>query len=404
MLDTLVQADAANRPQPSCSLLIEGWRGVNHSFALVNQHQILELLKIDGLRLFHRDLPFALAHWTRSANTAGFSTESQTRIDALTEPCGKPVDCVYRICSPIRPGADSDRRTLTFMVTELGLSPSSFVPGAAASAFYTQGDNLIVTTTAWSRARIVEHGFAPDRVRVVPHGVDTAVFHPCTAAERQLSRGNLGIAPDETVFLNVGVALWNKGIDLVLAAFARLRSAGRRVRLILKDQRDVYGLSVEQTIRDVGQLHPALFAADTLAAISVVPGNLSQDQLRLLYGVADCYVSPYRGEGFNLPVLEAIACGTPAVVTAGGATDDFCDGAVSCQIPGRPGERPDPATGARYRFIEPDLAALTEAMDGFATGHGLDPAGFAAGRARVVRDFHWRRAARALADLCMESA
>ena len=38
---------------------------------------------------------------------------------------------------------------------------------------------------------------------------------------------------------------------------------------------------------------------------------------------ADVYVSPYHAEGFNLPVLEAVACGIPVVVSAGGSTEDF---------------------------------------------------------------------------------
>jgi glycosyltransferase involved in cell wall biosynthesis len=42
-----------------------------------------------------------------------------------------------------------------------------------------------------------------------------------------------------------------------------------------------------------------------------------------LYQVANAYVSPYRAEGFNLPVLEAAACGIPIICTRGGPTDDF---------------------------------------------------------------------------------
>jgi glycosyltransferase involved in cell wall biosynthesis len=49
-------------------------------------------------------------------------------------------------------------------------------------------------------------------------------------------------------------------------------------------------------------------------------------QLNVLYNVADAYVTPYRAEGFNLPALEAQACGTPVVATRGGATDDFLTG------------------------------------------------------------------------------
>ena len=51
--------------------------------------------------------------------------------------------------------------------------------------------------------------------------------------------------------------------------------------------------------------------------------ELPPDALPGLYAACDCLVLPYRGEGFGLPVLEAMACGRPVIVTAGGATDDF---------------------------------------------------------------------------------
>ena len=45
----------------------------------------------------------------------------------------------------------------------------------------------------------------------------TAIFRPLSADERNVNRANLGIRDDETVFVNVGGAYWNKGIDLLLA-------------------------------------------------------------------------------------------------------------------------------------------------------------------------------------------
>jgi glycosyltransferase involved in cell wall biosynthesis len=386
--------------QATTSLLIEGWRGVNHSYALVNQHQILELLKLDGLHLFHRDLPFVFPHWNRASNDAGFAAVDRQRIDSLPEPADSPIDCVYRICSPFRPGPAGDqRRTLTFMITEIGLARGSFEAGSERSDFFTRDGNLIVTSTDWSRARLVDHGFAAEKVVVIPLGVDTATFRPVTAIERATNRANLGIADDETVFLNIGVAVWNKGIDALLRAFARLRGQGRRVRLILKDQRDVYGISVEQTIRNTGEQWPVLLRAETLAAISVIPGNLDRQQLRLLYGIADAYVSPYRAEGFNLPVLEAIACATPVIVTRGGATDDFCTDEVAFRIGGRAGRHENASTGLVGRFIEPDADELLAAMEGLAIGRHLDAARAAEARARIVQDFSWPRAARELAAL-----
>jgi glycosyltransferase involved in cell wall biosynthesis len=71
-----------------------------------------------------------------------------------------------------------------------------------------------------------------------------------------------------------------------------------------------------------------------------------------LYQVADAYVSPYRAEGFNLPVLEAAACGIPIICTRGGPTDEFVtdefarrieSGTSVIAIDGRSASRLDPS-------------------------------------------------------------
>lgn len=380
------------------NLLIEGWRGVNHSFAMVNQCQILELLKFDDLQLFHRDLPYAMPHWNAKDLDAGFAAADRQRIAALPDPGQRPIDCVYRITSPFRADGASRTRTVTFMVTELGISQRNFEPGADIG-FFTRDDNCIVTPTRWSRARLLDFGFAADRVHVVAHGVRAETYFPLTAAERAATRANLGVRDDELVFLNLGAALWNKGVDALLLAFARLRQTQPKIKLILKDQRGLYGISVDRSIKDLSAQHPALFGAATLAAVQVVPGNLTQAQLRLMYGLADVYVSAYRAEGFNLPVLEAIACGTPAVVTDGGATDDFCDAAVALRVASRPGTHGDAAQGSVGHYREPDPDALLQAMQAFCSGPGVDREAFETGRRRLVERLSWRHAAQTLHGL-----
>ena len=52
---------------------------------------------------------------------------------------------------------------------------------------------------------------------------------------------------------------------------------------------------------------------------------LSEDEVVGLYTACNVLVHPYRGEGFGLPILEAMACGIPAIVTNGGACLDFCN-------------------------------------------------------------------------------
>jgi glycosyltransferase involved in cell wall biosynthesis len=400
MLDALETCRPGTAASGARSLLIDGWRGVNHSLALVNQYQILEFMKIAGLKLSHRDMPFPFP-WQPSRNDPGFSNEAMQRIMALPEPALADIDAVYRICSPFR--ADDVRagiKTVTFMVTEMGLSANAFAQPKAEQDFFTRDENCITTPSRWARDRIVDYGFAPEKIHIVPHAVDTGVFYPQTQEERQVCRTNLGLRDDETVFVNVGAALWNKGVDLLLRAFAVLRSRGRRVRLLVKDLRGVYGISVNDMLPKVAAVCEPLRNADTLSAMSVIAGNLSRGQLRQLFGAADCYVSPYRAEGFNLPVLEAIACGTPVIVTRGGATDDFCNDKVAWLIQGQAGSLQGPG-GEVYRFTEPDFDELVEAMAAVCEGSRLPAA--AADRSSLLQTFSWSRAAEALVQLTVDS-
>jgi glycosyltransferase involved in cell wall biosynthesis len=287
--------------------------------ALVNQYQILELRKLPGLNLFHHDMPLHSADWNKDNSESGFSPTDRQRIDSLRDSAGQDVDCVYRISSPFQASAETDtRKTLTFIVTELGPFAISFTEGSHRPNSFTRHDSRVVTASHWSRDRLVDWGFKADKVIVVPHSVDSADFRLLTGAESLNSRKAFGISEDEIVFLNVGAAMWNKGVDLLLLAFAHLRGAGRRIRLILRDRIDMYGVSLTTEIQKLSVKNHGLFTAGTMAAVSVIQNDMTREHLRFLYGAADCYVSPYRAEGFNLPVLEAIACGTPVIVTRGG--------------------------------------------------------------------------------------
>lgn len=392
-------------------VLIEGWRGVNHSFAMVNQCQILELLRLPGVQLFHRDMPFAMAHWNSVQHDPGFAPDDAARIAALADPQGQPVDAIMRICSPFRSGhhcpeaKDDAVPTLTFMVTEMGLSAKSFEAGAAQSDAFTRGANAIFTPTRWSRDRLVDWGFAPDKVHVVSHGVNADTFRPLSDGEREQSRRHLGIEDGQFVFLNLGAALWNKGLDVLLLAYATLRLKHRHLRLVMKDQRSLYGVSIDATLARLCQEYPERFTTETLASISAVTANLSQQQLRVLYGTADCYVSPYRAEGFNLPVLEALACGTPAIVTAHGATDDFCNADLALSISSQPAALQDAASGRSGRYQEPDLDAAVQAMEDMALGRGIvrGPA-FSAAVDALVQRMTWRQPSEQLLALLRRQA
>jgi glycosyltransferase involved in cell wall biosynthesis len=390
------------------TLCIEGWRGVSHSIALVNQYQMLELLRQPGFqqdwRLYHRDLPFFLKHWNARQMPAGFSAEEQALIDAVPAPPeGLVPDWLLRISSPFRSVIDPAVKTLTFMVTECGLVDDCFDVRPQDVAAFTRDHNRIITPSRWSRDRLLDYGIDPAGVAVVPHGVKTDTFTPLNPSDRVAGRAALGVADDEVLFVNVGVATWNKGLDILVKAFAAVRKRHPRARLLLKDHKALYGIGADRTLAQVSRDNPGLIDGQVLAGISVVSGSLDQPQLRALFGVADAYVSPYRAEGFNMPVLEAMACGTPVIVTGGGATDDFCPEALSVKLPSRPGTKADEPT-MFGSFLVPDLDALVQAMTDVVEGRlPRDTPERVAAREQLVQRYSWQAVTQGLAELMDEA-
>jgi glycosyltransferase involved in cell wall biosynthesis len=381
------------------TLCIEGWRGVNHSIAMVNQNQILEMVKDPRFELFHKDAPFFLPHWDKSKLDSGFAPEERAIIDGLPDPGDRVMDVRLRIASPVRLGDPAAaRRNASFVVTEFGLSGKSFDPPEMSPSALTQGDDIVITPTLWSKARVVDYGFDPDKVHVVPHGYKTDVFFPMTAAERERARAAIGMQPHETVFCNVGVATWNKGIDLLLLAFAELRLRGLPVRLILKDHQGLYGIGVERVFAELAARAPNLASPLVRDGISVLSTSLNLPQIRSLYALSDAYVSPYRAEGFNLPVLEAMGCGTHVIVTDGGATDDFVPPALSRRIASKPGTPADqPQVSGPFRMPELDdlLTAMLEVVERRLPAQDVRTLA----RETLARGYSWGQVTRQLLDL-----
>ena len=180
-----------------------------------------------------------------------------------------------------------------------------------------------------------------------------------------------------------------KGVDALLDAFAVVNQRYPRTRLVLKDQASLYRTNAGKRLAAFRARHPER----ALTAISILSQNLPVAAMRDLYVASDAYVSPYRAEGFNLPPLEAAACGTPIAVTAGGPTDDYVDASFALKIASRPGV--EPQFGG---CLEPEPDAIVECMACLVERR--TPAIDMAHGARLVRGRHtWARAADRLAAL-----
>ena len=201
----------------------------------------------------------------------------------------------------------------------------------------------------------VESGIPAAKVVVVPNGVDPDKFHPQVvpmklATEKQFK------------FLFVGGTIFRKGPDLLLKAFLENFTAADNVCLVIKDfgGKTVYaGQTFESQIR-AAQSQP------NAPEILYLNEELPPDALPGLYTACDCLVLPYRGEGFGLPALEAMACGRPVVVTAGGATDDFVRADFAWRIPAERKVFGHEISGLKLAgagwLLEPDVAALGRFM------------------------------------------
>jgi len=336
-------------------ILIEGWRGINHSYAMVNQYQLLEMKRMD-LDLQHLDLPFYNEKWNSIDNDSGFE-ESDKEIISSIQPANtmQSYDVTYRISFPYRFYPANSEKLFVFGTSEFQHIDE-----------YIWKDNLreginnstlrVVTPSNWSRVGFLNAGFEESRVAVVPHGVNQKIYKPISQLRRKQFRDALKVSDDEFLILSLGSMAANKGIDVLIIAFAILKAKYPQIKLILKDSSNLYNIRIRDLLSNLYSQSPKLVSDGISQSIISMSDNLTQSQLNGLYGAANCYVSPYRAEGFNLTPLEAAASGTPIVITKGGSTDDYFHESFALQIESTL-RKNDKGT-----FLEPSLDSLIEQL------------------------------------------
>ncbi|MDW8201308.1 MAG: glycosyltransferase family 4 protein [Cyanobacteriota bacterium SKYGB_h_bin112] len=241
----------------------------------------------------------------------------------------QPIEVLLRMGYP-HDFSPSGVPTCVFGTTELGVVKRAAIAGetSLAEAHY-HSDAVLITCSQWAKQGFLASGACPERTIVVPLGIDPSLYHPLSPAERTALRRQLGW-DDFFIVLNVGGMGRNKGIPMLLAAIAILAQQYPHIRLVLKGMDTLY--PSERLIRDFASELPESEQQQLSQRLIYLGQTLSFADMARLYQAADAYVSPYFAEGFNLPVLEAIACGLPTICTAGGATDDFTNDEVALRI------------------------------------------------------------------------
>ncbi len=166
-----------------------------------------------------------------------------------------------------------------------------------------QARRVLVPSEFLREEAITFLGLDPDRVAVVPHGVD-ARFGP-TQINLVGRAQRFGIPPGPFVMW-VGTTEPRKNLAVVVQAFALLRQRRPDLNLVLVGE---WGLAPDEVERDIV----------ALGSCVIRPGYVRDPELAQLYSQTDCFVFPSLYEGFGLPVLEAMACGAPVVTSDRGA-------------------------------------------------------------------------------------
>jgi glycosyltransferase involved in cell wall biosynthesis len=168
----------------------------------------------------------------------------------------------------------------------------------------------LVAVSSLVAAQLREH-FQREGVTVIPNAVDTLRFTPeARMAKRNASRESALYDESDFVLLLIGNDWKKKGLDTLLKALAELMDVPWRLLVAGSDDPDLYRTLLRQ-----------------LAATDRVRFEKSSADVLSFYGAADLYAGPSLEDAFNLPILEAMACGLPVIASAeAGASEMIRDG------------------------------------------------------------------------------
>jgi D-inositol-3-phosphate glycosyltransferase len=180
----------------------------------------------------------------------------------------------------------------------------------------------VVAGSVTERAHIVRHyGSGPERITVIPCGVDTELFQPRSQAVAK----DLLELPGNPLLLYVGRLQPIKGLETLLGAM-RLLPEPVRLLIVGGDQdepEDSHGEHLRRRVTALG-----------LGARVRFLGPQRQDRLPLFYASADATVMPSYYESFGMVALEAMACGSPVVASrVGGLTTTVRHGVTGYLVP-----------------------------------------------------------------------
>lgn len=168
----------------------------------------------------------------------------------------------------------------------------------------------IITVSQYSKRDLVEtYGIKPEKITVTYEGAGDEFGPRNKDQAKENLRRKYGL--DWPFILYVGRLQARKNLARLVRSYAEIRKTGIEHKLVLAGRLDSLFRPVISLVRDLG-----------LESDVVFPGYIDAAELPDLYSAADVFVYPSLYEGFGLPVIEAMACGTPVITSRGSSLEE----------------------------------------------------------------------------------
>lgn len=210
-------------------------------------------------------------------------------------------------------------------LVRMGLKTSSLPVRAllaVRNAFLRRADAFIAQSSEIAR-ELAGCGVKPEKVRIIPNGVDTSVFYAVSPFDKAILRAKLGLPADRLLVIYTGRIVTYKGLPLLIRVWKEIAERRPDADLLLAGSESNDLCDCMKDLRGFVEQNNLCDRVRFLGSVSNVDEYLK---------ASDAFVLPTENEVFSNSAIEAMACGLPVVCTPVGGFKDVVTHGVNGMI------------------------------------------------------------------------